>query len=85
MAPIPDQGLVMKTMTLRLDDERAATLELMARAENKTVTDAVRTAIDEHIDARRPTESITEYLLGAGAQVTLPLPVNWLHSRAADC
>ena len=43
----------MKNMTLRLDDERAATLELIARAENKTVTDAVRDAIDEHIEARR--------------------------------
>jgi predicted transcriptional regulator len=43
----------MKTMTLRLDDERAATLELMARAENKTVTDTVRAAIDEYIEARR--------------------------------
>ena len=43
----------MKTMTLRLDDERAAALELMARAEDKSVTDTVRTAIDEHIEARR--------------------------------
>ncbi len=43
----------MKTMTLRLDDERAATLELIARADAKTVTDTVRTAIDEHIEARR--------------------------------
>ena len=43
----------MKTMTLRLDDERAATLELIARADDKTVTDTVRTAIDEHIEARR--------------------------------
>jgi hypothetical protein len=32
----------MKNMTLRLDDERAATLELIARAENKTVTDTDR-------------------------------------------
>ena len=47
------KGPRMKTMTLRLDDERAATLELMARAENKTVTDTVRAAIDEHIEARR--------------------------------
>jgi predicted transcriptional regulator len=62
MAPIPDQGLVMKTMTLRLDDERAATLELIARAEDKTVTDAVRTAIDEHIDARRKDKAFMDRL-----------------------
>jgi predicted transcriptional regulator len=43
----------MKTMTLRLDDECAATLELIARADDKTVTDTVRSAIDEHIAARR--------------------------------
>jgi predicted transcriptional regulator len=43
----------MKAITLRLDDERAATLELMARAENKTVTDTVRAAIDGYIEARR--------------------------------
>src|SRR4051794_6856688 len=42
----------MKNMTLRLNDERAATLELVAWVENKTVTDTVRTAIDEHIEAR---------------------------------
>ena len=42
-----------KTMTLRLDDERAATLELVARADEQTLTDAVRTAIDEHIERRR--------------------------------
>lgn len=42
-----------KTMTLRLDDERAATLELVARADDQTLTDAVRAAIDAHIEARR--------------------------------
>lgn len=52
----------MKTMTLRLDDERAAALELMARAEDKTVTDAVRTAIDEHIEARRKDKAFMERL-----------------------
>ncbi len=52
----------MKTMTLRLDDERAATLELIARAENKTVTDTVRDAIDEHIEARRKDKAFQERL-----------------------
>jgi predicted transcriptional regulator len=52
----------MKTMTLRLDDERAAALELMARAEEKTVTDTVRTAIDEHIEARRKDKAFMDRL-----------------------
>ena len=34
-------------------DAVAATLELIARADDKTVKDTVRTAIDEHIKARR--------------------------------
>jgi predicted transcriptional regulator len=42
-----------KNMTLRLDDERAAMLEMVARADDKSVTDAVRDAIDAHIEARR--------------------------------
>jgi hypothetical protein len=42
-----------KTMTLRLDDERAAMLELVARADEKSLTDAVRDAIDRHIEERR--------------------------------
>jgi predicted transcriptional regulator len=52
----------MKSMTLRLDDERAATLELMARAENKSVTDTVRAAIDEHIESRRKDKAFMERL-----------------------
>jgi predicted transcriptional regulator len=42
-----------KTMTLRLDDDQAATLELIARAEDQTMTDTVRAAINDHINARR--------------------------------
>ena len=51
-----------KTMTLRLDDERAATLELVARADDQTLTDAVRAAIDEHIEARRNDKEFIERL-----------------------
>jgi hypothetical protein len=43
-------------------DERAATLEPMDRAENKTVTDTVRAAIDEHIEARRKDKAFMERL-----------------------
>lgn len=42
-----------KTMSLRLDDEQAATLELIARANDQSMTEAIRVAIDEHIKARR--------------------------------
>ena len=51
-----------KTMTLRLDDERAATLELVARADDQTVTEAVRTAIDAHIEERRGDNDFKERL-----------------------
>jgi hypothetical protein len=51
-----------KTMTLRLDDERAAMLELVARADDQSLTDAVRTAIDQHIERRRRDKAFMERL-----------------------
>jgi hypothetical protein len=57
-----------KTMSLRLEDEQAATLELVARADDQTLSDAVRTAIDEHIDARRRDEAFIERLRERQAQ-----------------
>lgn len=42
-----------KTLTLRLADEQAAMLELVARAEDQSLTEAVRAAIDAHIEERR--------------------------------
>lgn len=42
-----------KTMTLRLSDEQAASLEAMARVDAVPVSEAVRVAIDERIKARR--------------------------------
>jgi hypothetical protein len=45
--------MTTKTMTLRLDEERAAMLELVARADDQNLTEAVRAAIDEHIEKRR--------------------------------
>ena len=51
-----------KTMTLRLDDERAALLELVARADDKSLTEAVRDAIDRHIEERRQDEQFKERL-----------------------
>ena len=54
--------LMAKTMTLRLDDERAALLELVARADDKSLTEAVRDAIDRHIEERRKDEQFKERL-----------------------
>ena len=51
-----------KTMTLRLTDEQAATLELVARADEQTITDAVRAAIDAHIAERRRDKDFRERL-----------------------
>jgi predicted transcriptional regulator len=62
LADVPDRGAPVKTMTLRLDDERAATLELIARAEDKTMTDAVRAAIDALIEDRRKDKAFMERL-----------------------
>jgi hypothetical protein len=45
-----------------LDDETAAMLELVARADDQTITEAVRTAIDTHIDERRRDEGFKERL-----------------------
>jgi predicted transcriptional regulator len=58
----PIRGVTVKSMTLRLDDERAATLELIARAEDKTMTDAVRAAIDALIEDRRKDKEFMERL-----------------------
>lgn len=51
-----------KSMTLRLEDETAAMLELIARADDQTVTEAVRTAIDAHIEERRRDKAFKERL-----------------------
>jgi hypothetical protein len=51
-----------RTMTLRLTDEQAAMLDLVARADEQTVTEAVRTAIDAHIDERRRDKGFKERL-----------------------
>jgi len=52
-----------RIMTLRLTDEQAATLDAVARADEQTVTEAVRTAIDAHIEERRQDKDFKERLL----------------------
>jgi hypothetical protein len=49
-------------MTLRLTDEQAAMLDLVARADDQTVTEAVRAAIDAHIEQRRRDKDFKERL-----------------------
>jgi hypothetical protein len=40
-------------MTVRLDEDQAAALDAVARADEMHVSEAIRVAIDEHIAARR--------------------------------
>lgn len=42
-----------KAMTLRLEDDLARELEAVARIEDITVSEAVRQAIAEHVQAKR--------------------------------
>ena len=51
-----------KTITLRVDDERAATLELVARAEDKSVNATLLEALDAHIESRRRDAEFQERL-----------------------
>jgi hypothetical protein len=51
-----------KNMTLRLTAEQADELEVVARAEGISVSDAVREAIAEHIDRKRKDKAFRERL-----------------------
>jgi predicted transcriptional regulator len=42
-----------KAMTIRLTAEQAEALETVATVEDRAVSDVIRAAISEHIDARR--------------------------------
>lgn len=42
-----------KTMSLRLDDEQAQALQLVAAADDQKLTQTIREALDEHIEVRR--------------------------------
>jgi predicted transcriptional regulator len=43
----------MKTLTLRLEDEKAQALDTLAMAEGASVSQVIRDAIDEQIEKRR--------------------------------
>lgn len=51
-----------KSMTLRLADETAAELEAIARTDGVPVSEAIRSAIDAHIDRRRRDAQFQERL-----------------------
>jgi predicted transcriptional regulator len=51
-----------KAMTLRLQDELARELEAIARVEDITVSEAVRQAITEHVQAKRSDRAFQERL-----------------------
>jgi predicted transcriptional regulator len=51
-----------KTMTLRLQDELARELEAVARIDDISLSDAVRAAITEHVEARRADRAFQERL-----------------------
>lgn len=44
---------MLKTMSLRLDSRKAAEIEAIARADDMSISDAVRDAIDTHIEAKK--------------------------------
>ncbi len=46
-------AMTVRSLTLRLPEEQAKELEGVARIDEMTFTDAVRTAIAEYIEARR--------------------------------
>ncbi|MDQ2743643.1 MAG: ribbon-helix-helix protein, CopG family [Chloroflexota bacterium] len=51
-----------KAMTLRLSQEQAETLEAVAQADGVPVAEAVRVAIDEHIERRREDKTFQDRL-----------------------
>ncbi|MBI4172304.1 MAG: ribbon-helix-helix protein, CopG family [Actinobacteria bacterium] len=54
--------MAKKSMTLRLPVEQAEELEVVARAEGISVSDAVREAIAEHVERKRKDSVFRERL-----------------------
>lgn len=51
-----------RSMTVRLSEEQQADLAAVARVDGTSIADAVRTAVDEHIAARRKDRAFRERL-----------------------
>lgn len=54
-----------KTTTIRVSEERAEELEVLAQVEGVPVSEVIRTAIDELIEAKRADEGFQERLRDA--------------------
>jgi predicted transcriptional regulator len=52
----------MKTLTLRLEDEKAQALDTLAMAEGSSVSQVIRDAIDAQIEKRRNDEEFQRRL-----------------------
>jgi hypothetical protein len=59
---------MQKAMTLRLIEAKAKELETVARIDGMSVSEAVRSAIDAHIEARRQDHAFQERLQRALAE-----------------
>ena len=57
-----------KAMTLRLPADQAEALELVAEVDGVSVSEAVRDAIDSHIESRRADERFQERLAASTAR-----------------
>jgi hypothetical protein len=53
---------ISKIMTLRLEEAQAAILEMVARADGQSLTEAVRAAIDAQIAQRRTDKDFQDRL-----------------------
>jgi predicted DNA-binding protein len=51
-----------KALTLRLEEDKAAELEVVAQAEGVPVAEVIRDAIDAHIESRRRDEGFQSRL-----------------------
>jgi predicted transcriptional regulator len=58
----------MKTLTVRLDDEKARALDTLAMAEGASVSQVIRDAIDEQIEKRRNDKDFQKRLNDAFAR-----------------
>lgn len=58
----------MKTMSLRLEDDQARAINALAMAEETSVSEVIRTAIDERIAKRRADKDFQKRLKRAVAR-----------------
>lgn len=59
----------MKTMAIRLDDDLHAQLQVIAQLEQTTITDIIRTAIENHMEAKRNDPALAAQAEGVLAEI----------------